>query len=230
MNRRGALALLLLLSSLGVAHQKPTVMAKPPRGAVVLFDGTSADKWHQRGSNQPCKWRLEDACLVVKPGESDIVTNEIFGDYRLHVEFWLPYMANESGQGRANSGVYQQGRYEIQVLDSYKNPTYKAGGCGAIYSFKDPDKDAILPPQEWNTYDVTFRAARFDASGKQTENPRITVIHNGIKIHDNVELTIEHTGGSMDGLPPGQGPIVLQNHGAPVRFRNIWILPMRERR
>lgn len=227
MQTRVALTLALLATVSGsFAHQKPTVGAKPPRGAVVLFDGKDASKWQERGSNEPCAWNLVDGCLVVKPGVPDIVTKEMFGDYRLHVEFWLPLLADEHGQGRSNSGVYQQGRYEIQVLDSYNNPTYKAGGCGAIYSIKDPDKNAILPPETWNTYDITFRAARFNASGKQVENPRITVIHNGIKIHDDVELKEPHTGGSMDNLPPGMGPIVLQNHGAPVRFRNVWIVPL----
>jgi hypothetical protein len=199
-------------------------MARAPRGAIILFDGRDASKWHQRGSKDECQWDIADGALVGKVG--DIATKQDFGDYRLHVEFWLPLLANETSQGRANSGVYQQGRYEIQVLDSYKNPTYKAGGCGAIYSFKDPDKDAIIPPEQWNTYDITFRAARFDTSGTQIENPRITVIHNGIKIHDNVELTIPNTGGAMDNLPPGRGPIVLQYHGAHVKYRNIWIVPI----
>lgn len=205
-------------------------MAKPPKGAVILFDGKDASMWHQRGSDEECKWQIVDGALVGTPDTGDIVSKRLFGDYKLHVEFWLPLMANETGQGRANSGVYQQGRYEIQVLDSYNNPTYKAGGCGAIYSFKDPDKDAIIPPEQWNTYDIEFRAARFDKDGKQTENPRVTVVHNGIKIHDNVELTIEHTGGSLDNLPPGKGPIVLQFHGNRVSFRNIWIVPLGEKR
>ena len=122
-------------------------MAKPPRGAVILFGGKDASMWHQRGSHDDCKWLITDGDLVCKPGPGDIVTKQDFGDYRLHVEFWLPLLPKESGQGKGNSGVYQQGRYEIQVLDSYNNPTYKAGGCGAIYSFKDPDKNAIIPPE-----------------------------------------------------------------------------------
>jgi hypothetical protein len=228
---RDVLALALLAPALAaVAHQKPTLMAKPPKGAVILFDGKDASIWHQRGSNDACKWDIVDGCLVGKPGTGDIVTKRDFGDYRLHVEFWLPLMANESDQGRANSGVYQQGRYEIQVLDSYNNPTYKLGGCGAIYGIKDPDRNAIIPPEQWNTYDITFRAARFDKAGKQTANPRITVIHNGIEIHHDVELTEPATGGALDGLPPGRGPIILQDHGAPVRFRNIWIVPLDQRR
>ena len=201
-------------------------MAKPPRGAIVLFDGKDASKWHQNGSNDACKWDITDGCLVVKPGVSDLVTNDVFGDYKLHVEFWLPLMANETSQGRANSGVYNHGRYEIQVLDSYKNPTYKTGGCGSLYSQKDPDQDAIKPPEQWNTYDITLRAPRFDKDGKQTEFPRITVFHNGIKIHDNVEIKVESTATGKAGVQPATGPIQLQNHGCPIRFRNIWIVPM----
>ncbi len=230
MKSREILALALLVATTAaMAAQKPNLMAKPPRHAIVLFDGKDVSAWHQRGSSDECKWTLQNGEIVGTPGTGDIVTKQLFGDYKLHVEFWLPNMTDQAGQGKGNSGVYQQGLWEIQVLDSYKNPTYKAGGCGSIYSFKDPDKDAILPPEQWNSYDITFRAARFDKDGKQTENPRITVIHNGIKIHDNVEITIPHTGGAMSDLPPGQGPIILQYHGDPVHFRNVWIVPIKSK-
>jgi hypothetical protein len=205
-------------------------MAKPPRGAIVLFDGKDASKWHERDSTDECKWDIVDGCLVVKPGMPDLVNKLEFGDYKLHVEFWLPLLPNETSQGRANSGVYNHGRYEIQVLDSYNNPTYKFGGCGAIYSQKDPDKNAIIPPENWNTYDIMFRAPRFDAAGKVTEYPRITVFHNGIKIHDNVEIKVSSTTSGMAGPQPARGPIMLQDHGAAVKFRNIWIVPINDRR
>ena len=204
-------------------------MARPPRNAIVLFSGKDASLWHQSSSTDECKWDIVDGCLVVKPGAGDISTKREFGDYKLHVEFWLPLMANETSQGRANSGVYNQGRYEIQVLDSYHNPTYKFGGCGAIYSQKDPDKDAIKPPEQWNTYDITFRAPRFDKSGKETEFPRITVFHNGIKIHNNVEIKVESTATGKVGTQPATGPIELQDHGAAIRYRNIWIVPLNEK-
>lgn len=202
-------------------------MAKAPRGAVILFNGKDAALWHQNGSNDACKWDIVDGCLVVRPGTGDIATTQEFGDYRLHVEFWLPLLADKTSQERANSGVFQQGRYEIQVLDSYHNPTYKTGGCGAIYGQKDPDKDAIIPPEHWNTYDVMFRAPRFDASGKETEFPRVTVFHNGIKIHDNVEIKVASTSTGKVGVQPATGPIELQDHGAKIRFRNIWIVPLK---
>jgi len=202
-------------------------MAKPPRGAIVLFNGKDTSQWQQTGSNSECQWDVVDGCLVVHPGASDIATKMEFGDYKLHIEFWLPLMEKETSQGRANSGVYNHGRYEIQVLDSFNNPTYKFGGCGAIYSQKDPDVNAIKPPEQWNTYDITFRAPRFDKDGKETEYPRITVFHNGLKIHDNVEIKVESTATGKVGTQPAKGPIELQNHGALVRYRNIWIVPMK---
>lgn len=219
-----ALAFLAFGPTLAIA-QKSTELAKPPKGAVVLFDGKDSSQWVSRGSKAPCQWDVTDGCLVVKAGTSDIVTKQSFGDYRLHIEFWLPLMANETSQGRANSGVYNHGRYEIQILDNYNNSTYAFGGCGAIYEQKDPDKNAIRPPEQWNTYDITFRAPRFDKTGALTEKPRITVLHNGIKIHDNVTIDKPSTRAGEDGPQPKVGPILLQNHGCPIRFRNIWIVP-----
>jgi len=204
--------------------QKDTMGAKPPRGAIVLFDGKDASQWIQRDSKEPCKWKIADGCLEVTAGATDIMTKREFGDYHLHLEFWLPLMADQTSQGRANSGVYNQGRYEVQVLDSYNNPTYQFGGCGAIYGQEDPLKDAIKPPEQWNTYDITFRAPRFDSSGKLTDKPQITVLHNGILIHDKFVLQ-KVTPGGLDDTQPKTGPIMLQNHGDPVRYRNIWIVP-----
>jgi len=221
-----ALALLVLTPVFGSSRQRSTLMAKPPKGAIVLFNGKDASMWHQAGSNDEAKWDIVDGSLVVKPGAGDIATKREFGDYKLHVEFWLPLLADKTSQERANSGVYNQGRYEIQVLDSYKNPTYKAGGCGSIYGQKDPDADAIKPPEQWNTYDITFRAPRFDKDGKETEFPQITVYHNGIKIHDKVEIKVESTATGKTGVQPATGPIDLQDHGAQIRYRNIWIVPL----
>ena len=191
----------------------------------MLFDGKSTEHWVHRGTNAPCQWEVKNGELIVKSGQPDIMTKQSFGDYRLHVEFWLPLMTDAKDQGRANSGVYNHGRYEIQILDSYQNPTYKTGGCGAIYGQKDPDADAIKPPETWNTYDIDFRAPRFDDKGQVTQRPRITVRHNGVLIHDNVEIAAKNTTAGLDGVQPKSGPILLQNHGNPVRFRNIWIVP-----
>lgn len=197
-----------------------------PPGAIVLFGGKDTSEWVHRGTGAPCKWDVVEGALVVKAGTSDIQTVRTFGDYRLHVEFQLPLMPDAKDQGRANSGVYNQGRYEIQVLDSYNNPTYKFGGCGAIYGQKDPDTDAIVPPGWWNMYDILFRAPRFNAAGEVTERPRISVWHNGIRIHRDVELVGDATTSGIEGPLPAKGPILLQNHGAPVHYRNIWIVEM----
>jgi hypothetical protein len=155
----------------------------------------------------------------------DIVTKRDFGDFRLHMEFWLPLDLQAKDQGRSNSGVYCQGRYEVQILDSYKNPTYPFGGCGAIYGQKDPDTDAIKPPENWNTYDILFQSARLDKAGKLISKPRMSVWHNGIRIHRDVEIDKSTTAG-IEGPWVDKGPIMLQNHGNPIRFRNIWIVPM----
>lgn len=204
----------------------PQDAGAPPPGAIVLFNGKDTSAWVHRGNNEPCRWKVENGELVVTPGQPDVMTKQAFGDYRLHVEFWLPLMANARDQGRANSGVYNHGRYEIQILDCWNNKTYAFGGVGAIYGQKDPDKDAIKPPENWNSYDILFRGPRVDASGKITEKPRITAWHNGIKIHNNFEIKETPTTAGLEGPVPARGPILLQNHGNPIRFRNIWIVPM----
>lgn len=197
-----------------------------PSGAVILFDGKDTSEWVHRRSGEPCKWRVENGELVVTANTADIVTKREFSSYRLHLEFWLPLEADHRDQARANSGVYNQGRWEIQILDLWKNSTYPMGGCGAIYAQKDPDKDAIKPPGWWNTYDFVFRAARFKEDGSVASQPRISVWHNGIRIHNDVELKGTATTAGLEGPMPHAGPILLQNHGSAIRFRNIWIVPM----
>ncbi|MBI1927256.1 DUF1080 domain-containing protein [Candidatus Poribacteria bacterium] len=192
-----------------------------PKGAIVLFDGKSLSDWtHTNG--RPATWTLADGMMEVNIGSGDIQTKQQFGDFELHLEFWLPLMADKTSQARANSGVFLQGRYEIQVLDSYNNETYAKGECGAIYGLKSPDVNAARPPDHWQTYDVTFRAARFDAGGKKTENARVTVVWNGVKIHDNVEVEKPTGGGTEEDK---RGPLRLQDHGNKIRYRNIWIVP-----
>jgi hypothetical protein len=203
---------------------------RPPKGAIILFDGKDTSAWVHRDSNKPCEWEVVDGALTVTPGKPDILTREKFGDYQLHIEFKVPLMADQKSQGRGNSGVYQHGLYEVQILDNYNNETYKFGGCAAIYGMKDPDKNACKPPEEWQTYDITFRAPRFDMNGKMTERPRITVVWNGEKVHDNVEITIGPTTASLGGPAVQTGPILLQNHGCPVKFRNIWLKPLPAKR
>ncbi len=192
----------------------------------MLFGGKDTSAWIHRRSGEPCKWEVSDGALVVVAGTADIVTKQEFGDYRLHLEFWLPLEADRKDQARANSGIYNQGRFEIQILDSWENPTYAFGGCGALYGQKDPDRDAIKPPEQWNAYDILFQAARLDADGNLLAKPRISVWHNGIRIHRDVEIERPFTAAGIEGKWRDRGPILLQNHGSAVRFRNVWIVPL----
>ncbi|HSI72283.1 MAG TPA: DUF1080 domain-containing protein [Fimbriimonas sp.] len=199
---------------------------KRPTNAIVLFDGADTSEWVMRDGKKPFAWTVVDGAMVVKAGQSDIMTKREFGDYRLHLEFYIPLEASKKDQARSNSGVYNQGRYEIQILDSYKNPTYKFGGVGSLYSQKDPDADAVKPPENWNIYDILLTSARLAPDGKLIAKPRISVWHNGIRIHRDVEINTPMTAAGMEGKWVTKGPILLQNHGSPVRFRNIWLVPM----
>ncbi|MBI1311584.1 DUF1080 domain-containing protein [bacterium] len=194
-----------------VERKSPTLGKKAPDGAVVLFDGKTADRF--KGGRMTEGGLLMQGCTSV----------ETFQSFDLHLEFQLSFMPYASGQGRANSGVYMQGRYETQVLDSF-GLEGKQNETGGIYSVKDPDLNMCLPPLSWQTYDVQFTAAKFDADGKKTKNARMTVLLNGIKVQDNVEVDHSTTASPLkEGSEPG--PIYIQDHGNPVRFRNIWVVP-----
>ena len=199
----------------------PTLGQKPPADAVVLFDGRNFDAWKPLDPNLAAvKWKLvEDGAAQVNGG--DIITREKFGAQQLHVEFRLPYMPEARGQGRANSGVYLVGRYEVQVLDSY-GLEGEDNECGGIYQIARPKANLCLPPLQWQTYDITFHPAVADAVGKKTQNARITVVHNGVVIHDNLELP-RITGGAVDDREWQPEGLKLQDHGNPVQFRNIWV-------
>lgn len=194
-----------------VERQSPTEGLKAPAGAVVLFDGTSADEW-ERG-------RVENGLLP----NSDPTTKRKFGSYTLHLEFRTPYKPFARGQGRGNSGVYHQGRFETQVLDSF-GLEGRNNETGGIYSIADPLVNACLPPLVWQTYDVDFTAATFSADGKLEKNARLTVRLNGVLVQDNVELPKVTTAAPIGQITPEPGPIYLQSHGNPVYYRNIWIL------
>ena len=197
-------------------------MWQAPEGAHRLFTGADLAAWLSRKGGE-AKWNLKDDYAEVAPGTGDIYTREVFSDFQLHVEFWLPLMADKQGQARANSGVYLQGRYEIQVLDSFGLDA-KDNDCGGIYKIAAPLVNACRPPQEWQSYDVAFRAARVDAEAVK-ENPRVTVFHNGIMIHNNLEIP-SATGGALDDDMRKPGPLLLQDHGDLVRYRNVWVLPI----
>ncbi|MBM4091135.1 MAG: DUF1080 domain-containing protein [Planctomycetes bacterium] len=192
----------------------PTLGAKPPSGAVVLFDGSSAEAWENG--------KAEDGHLLA----TDCTNKNRFADYTLHLEFRTPYMPTARGQQRGNSGVYHSGRWETQILDSF-GLDGRDNECGGIYSVAKPRLNMCLPPLVWQTYDVEFTAAKFDASGKRTAWPRITVRHNGVVVHESLELPKDFTTAApfTKPLDSPEGPVFLQNHGNPVVFRNIWIVP-----
>ena len=222
--------LVLLFVSTGTAKdfcKDPILMAKPPHGAIILFDGKDLSAWKHRDSGEAAKWTLVDGVIEIAPNTPDLISRQDFGDFQLHVEFNIPVLPpNLKSQERGNSGVYMHGRYEIQVLDSFNSETYENGMCGSIYEQKEPDINACKPAGQWQTYDITFRGPRLDGGGKVVERPRITVYHNGILIHDNIEIQKDFTRAGMSGPVPKLGPILLQNHGSKVRYRNIWILPL----
>jgi hypothetical protein len=194
----------------------------PPPGAVVLFNGRDLSNWRKRNGD-PAVWKVEDG--VMTAGGGDIVSEQRFTDFQLHVEFRIPEMPGKKGQAKGNSGVYLQGRYEIQVLDSYGLGVPGKGDCGAIYDQFAPLVNACKPPLEWQTYDVIFRAARVDTRGQLVEPVRLTLLQNGIVIQNNVQLP-GVTGGAMDRNVGEPGPLLLQDHGDPVQYRNVWILPL----
>jgi hypothetical protein len=197
-----------------IERNSPTLNAKPPEGAVVLFDGTSAEQWENG--------KMEDGLLLA----TGCTTKRVFGSYKLHLEFRTPYKPAARGQQRGNSGVYQSGRWETQILDSF-GLEGEGNECGGIYSISKPKLNMCLPPLAWQTYDVDFVAASFDASGKRTAWPRITVRLNGVLVHEDLELSKDFTPSAPLSKPldTAEGPIHLQAHGNAVAFRNIWIVP-----
>ena len=200
-----------------VERKSPTLGTAPPTGAIVLFDGTNTDAW-QNGKI------VESNLLSIGP-----TSKQKFGDYTLHIEFREPFMPESRGQGRGNSGVYQQHRYEVQVLDSF-GLEGKDDDCGGLYHIAPEKVNMSFPPLVWQTYDIDFTAARFDADGKKTQNAHITVRQNGVVVHDNLELPHVTPGGIGDEKVSGgetilKGPFYLQDHGGdPVVFRNIWVV------
>ncbi|MBS0261678.1 MAG: DUF1080 domain-containing protein [Planctomycetes bacterium] len=207
----------------GILWAEPKVVAPgpiggPPSDAIVLFDGKSLAKW-ENGE----RWEIKDGYAVSR--ETGITTKDAFGDCQLHVEWAAPAEVSGEGQGRGNSGIYLMGRYELQVLDSYENKTYFDGQAASVYKQHPPLVNACRKPGEWQAYDVIFTAPRFDSTGKVLKPASITVLQNGVLVQNHFELL----GGTFYERPPAYephgptGPIHLQFHGNPVRFRNIWI-------
>lgn len=200
------------------------MLQTPPESAVILFDGKDLSNWVGRDGGEP-KWKVEDDAMIVEPRTGDISSKETFTDHFLHVEFMCPDMPEASGQAKGNSGVFFQGRYEIQVLDSYGIDVPGKGDCGAIYNQFAPLVNACLPPLHWQTYDVIFRTPRFNDAGEMTENVRVTALQNGLVILNNVQLP-GTTAGGADSAVAQPGPLRLQDHGNLVQYRNIWAVPL----
>lgn len=201
-------------------------MKSGPYDVVTLFDGTSFDGW-TKVDGSPVEWTLEDGAMTVASRTGSIVTEETHTDCFLHVEFRCPDMPDAEGQHKANSGVFLQGRYEIQVLDSYGWEVPGLGDCGALYNQHSPLVNACRPPEQWQSYDVVFRAPRFDDDGEMMADARMTVFLNGVLIHNNVELD-GPTGGQVDEDVASPGPVMLQDHGDLVSYRNVWLVHLPE--
>jgi hypothetical protein len=199
----------------------PGPLSGPPADAIVLFDGKDLSQWLD-DKDGLARWEVKDGVATVN-GTGYIHTRQAFGDCQLHVEWATPEKITGSGQNQGNSGVFLQGRYEIQVLDSYTNVTYFNGQAGAVYSQYAPMVNCCRPPGEWQTYDIIYHAPRFAEDGAVKSPGRVTVLQNGVLIQDNVEIL------GMTGYPPKYAkhnpkePLALQDHGCPVRYRNIWL-------
>lgn len=197
-----------------LVRKSPTLGAQPPKGAKVLFDGTS--------KNAFSGGRLDDKTKFLNTDGRDIRTADKFSNYQMHVEFMLPYRPDARGQGRGNSGFYQVDQYEVQILDSFGLDGLD-NECGGVYKKANSLVNMCLPPLQWQTYDVDFTNAVADASGKKTKNARMTLRHNGVVIHDDLEINGK-TGGSRRDPEGTPGQIRFQGHGNPVQFRNIWVV------
>jgi hypothetical protein len=203
---------------------------RPPSDAVVLFDGKDLSNWESIKGG-PAHWNVVDGCLEVAKGTGDIKSKQGFGDCQLHVEFREPTPPVGMDQSRGNSGVFLQGLYEVQVLDCYGNKTYADGQTAALYGQYPPLVNACLPPGQWQTYDIIFHRPRFERNGNLVRPARISVLHNGVLVQDDVVLT-GPTGHYI--RPPfvagaDKLPLALQDHGAPVRYRNIWMRELPEK-
>ena len=212
------------------AQEEPPVVSpgskagQPPSDAIVLFDGKDFSQWEKvRGGE--VGWKLEDGAMVVTRS-GNIKTKESFGDVQLHIEWAAPAEVKGQGQGRGNSGVYLQGRYEIQVLDSYQNKTYPNGQAGAFYGNNPPLVNASRKPGEWQTYDIVFIAPKPSEDGKSVIPGSFTVFHNGVLIQNHVTVSGKKTTAAVLSGAAAKGPLVLQDHGNPVRYRNIWVRPL----
>ncbi len=210
---------------------EPGVDAAPPSDAIVLFNGSDLSAW-SREDGTDAGWLLEDGAMTIVAGAGTIRTREGFGDIQLHIEWRSPAEVAGDGQGRGNSGIFLMERYELQILDSHDNRTYSNGQAGSVYKQHIPLVNASRGPGEWQRYDVVFTAPRFHADGSLAAPAVMTVFHNGVIIQNHVELAgpTVFVGGPAYEAHADRAPILLQDHGNPVSFRNIWVRELSERR
>lgn len=196
-----------------------------PSDAIMIFDGKNLDNFQSVRTGNAAEWKVENGAMTVVPRTGDIRTKDSFGDMQLHVEWSSPTLVKGEGQGRGNSGIFLMGKYEVQVLDSYESRTYSNGQAGSIYKQHVPLVNATKAPGEWNTYDIFFTGPRFNADGMLLVPAKVTLIHNGILVQNAVELKgpTEYIGIPNYLAHPTELPIVLQDHGDLVSFRNIWV-------
>ncbi|SMO90403.1 3-keto-disaccharide hydrolase [Fodinibius sediminis] len=198
----------------------------PPSDAIVLFDGSDLDEWESAGEEgAPAEWNISGDHLTVAPGTGSIQTKQGFGSVQLHVEWRSPEKVEGEGQGRGNSGIFLQGKYELQVLDSYNNETYSNGMAGSIYKQHIPLVNAAREPGEWQSYDIIYTAPEFEEEGRLKSPARITVFWNGVLVQDDVEIEgpTEYIGHPSYEVHEEKLPIMLQDHSNPVSYRNIWL-------
>jgi Domain of Unknown Function (DUF1080) len=208
----------------------PGSAKRPPSDAIILFGGVDLSQWRMK-DGEPAQWKVGAGYVEIVPGSGDLVTSRSFGDCQLHLEWATPASAHGEGQDRGNSGVFLMGRYEVQVLDSYRSRTYADGQAAAIYGQFPPLVNASRAPGAWQEYDIVFHRPRFDRDGRLASPARMTVFHNGVLVHHDVELVgaTAHRARATYAAHPDRLPLVLQDHGQPVRYRNIWVRELLER-
>ena len=206
----------------------PDEPGRPPSDAIVLFDGTDLSKW--TSNKGPARWRVQDGYMEVAKKSGGMRTKESFGSCQLHVEWRAPVPPRGKSQSRGNSGVFLMGRYEVQVLDCFENKTYPDGQAGSVYGQQPPLVNACRRPGEWQTYDIIFRRPHFDDGGKCVKPATLTLLHNGVLVQDHFELegATAHKRRASYKRHPDKLPLGLQDHGNPVRYRNIWIRPLED--
>lgn len=201
---------------------------QPPSNAIVLFDGSDLSKWACGKDGGPAKWKVKNGYFEVVKKTGNIRTKQPFGDCHLHIEWATPEKVTGSSQHRGNSGVFLMSRYEVQVLDSYNNKTYADGQAAAIYGQYPPLVNVSRKPGQWQSYDIIFRRPIFNKAGKVVQPARVTVLHNGVVVQENMEIlgSTSHKKRAKYHRHENKVPIVLQDHGDPVRYRNIWLVEL----